>query len=230
MATITTEIEIFTTLINGKRGRGKTIHKKYELAPEMWDLVKEYAGIYNIGIKWDMPLAKLSREIRSVCRFRITNVNCSSVPLEHRISVLKRGFWKYLNKGKFLHKAGTKKEILNLLSNKFNVRKELWKPPSSLKKGDEVIYQKQVYRHYGHWTCGIIKTVNKNSVLIQPYKIGNRRENELGATCYVWDKTNIDNTKENDCIRGLLVYNRNDVVGNTEMENRFIEGDECSVY
>lgn len=145
---------------------------KYEFVPEIWDTIKEFAGIYDIGIKWEMPLAKFSRGIKSVCRFSITNVNNSNISLDRRISVLKRGFWSYLNKGK-LHKIGTKKDILELLEKEFNPpkeKRELWTPPDYLKVGDELLYEKRIHTWKVESRVGVIQKINKNSIVIRDYK------------------------------------------------------------
>ena len=110
---------------------------------DTWNIIKEFAGIYNFDINWKFKM--------SAHQFQITKfVNCFDTWTQVRYKkteeeIIRKMFWNDINKGQFISKykkkdtkaISCKKECLELFEEKFND----FKPPKDLLIGDIIQYQ-----------------------------------------------------------------------------------------
>ena len=160
----------FTTeeLINELKKRGCVLQvikpKTYELQEDCWNIVKEYAGIYDWTTKWcnmdKIGIDRLHTYYRNSFHFRFTNIHSNIPRLRKRIL----------------------KNIVQRFKTK-QVMHELWQmiePPIKSKKikdmswlndvkvGDEVFAK--VSKMPGEW-LGVITKINKNSATFRWYPL-----------------------------------------------------------
>lgn len=152
--------------------------EKYLFLDDIWNIIKDYAGIYSIKMDWDKKLPIINPIIH------IVNVFCLSteIPeywnwgdltdyrgsLQQRINIIKKTFWKKHRKISF-----PKSVFLYLQQNLFPDNK-LWRPPTNLKIGDEIIFRQEISKcgcsiTY-NWLCGIINKINMFNIDVDVYK------------------------------------------------------------
>ena len=148
--------------------------KKYWLPNELWEIVKEYAGIYHITTKWDkimnVGVDRLHDYYKTNFNRRITNIHYN--PKKCKKMILKSIIELGMNKDKY-----EKLAELFIRKNPEGGKIDLTK----YKVGEEVIYTK----HTGSWTsrkyAGIITKVNKTSITFKPYTISHSESDNPNA-------------------------------------------------
>ena len=160
--------------------------QKYELCDDVWGLVKEYAGIYNITTEWDKVMkvssSKLYEWYRKNTKRRISNISKSNAKEQKRI-ILKFFYEKQRNKKMM--------ENLYYLILPHTETKEVTKPVKEKKDftkyrvGQEVVYQIP----FCDFKCGIIRKVNKASINVDFY------EEKREERSYVFQKDKFSSNK-----------------------------------
>ena len=164
----------------------------YEFCDDIWNIIKDFAGIYNIQIEWDKIKLRneyhLLKEYINIYRYNITQKEFKKD--ESRVRKL---FWMSINNmNGFMfinktYKITTKKTILNDLSKYFAT----WTLPTDFNVGDEIQFPTDNRRY----RAGIIISIanDRKSYKIKEYTckhIGNRNDNYDFINIYDWDKTN----------------------------------------
>ena len=172
-----------------------TNNMKYEFLEEIWCIIKEYAGVYHIGTKWN-KLEKIGVETvhnhyKDEYRYRISNYKTDALGTKRII--FKKIFQKYKTKENMmkLYKLITDKYPNNKVSN------------FDCKVGDQICYISGW--GYGHHNLvGIVTKINKSTVSFRPYKIGKIVKEEdpepsgirgFEYTRYYFDKKNFKKVK-----------------------------------
>ena len=150
--------------------------KEYWLPEELFSIVKEYAGVYNITTKWNklmnVGVVKIHNFYRKNFGYRITNATRNSKNAKRMIlkSIIERG----MNEEKY-------KLLAKLVVSEYDF--------SKYKVGEEVKHYSNDLVNY----AGIITKVNKASITFKPYKtIWTDDEYE---TKFYYDKNNFHNPK-----------------------------------
>jgi len=137
-----------------KRVKIRLIKKKeYWLPEELFRIVKEYAGVYNITTKWNkimsVGVVKIHNFYRKNFGYRITNVKSNSKNAKRMIlkSIIERG----MNEEKY-------KLLAKLVVGEYDF--------SKYKVGEEITHKSNNLMNY----TGIITKVNKASITFKPYK------------------------------------------------------------
>jgi hypothetical protein len=145
-----------------KRGCKMTVvkPKTYELQDDCWDIVKEYAGIYNWTTKWNklhtISVGRLHSLYKTSLNRRFTNIHC----YDTRTRILKNIFQKYKSREIML-------ELREMIDPPIKIKKK--KDMSWLnecKVGDEV-YAK-ISKMNGEM-LGVITKINKSSASFRWY-------------------------------------------------------------
>ena len=133
---------------------------------DVWGIIKEYAGIYNITTEWHkviskVGLTKLHNWYKNHCGYRISNIDCKGAE-KGKLFLMKC----------FMSHPRTKNQYVEL--NKLIIAKRRF-----VKREDDVedfsIYKKgqEVSWFYGYdYKCGVIQKVNKNSLTVKFYVNG----------------------------------------------------------
>ena len=138
--------------------------KNYWFPEELWGIVKEYAGIYNITTRWDkiskVGVKPLLKYYQSNFNRSITNATSNPYKVKKMIlrSIIKIG----MNEEKY-------RELATLVEKK-KITKNT-KDFTKYKVGDEVVYTKYGGAMVSKKFCGVIKKVNKASIVFKPYQI-----------------------------------------------------------
>jgi hypothetical protein len=158
----------FTTeqLINELKKRGCVIQvikpKTYELQQDCWNIVKEYAGIYDWTTKWCMMdkigIDRLHTYYRTSFHFRFTNIHSNIPKLRRRI--LKNIVQRFKTK-----------EVMNdlrlMIEPPIKTKKKDMSWLNDVKVGDEVFAK--VPKIPGEW-LGVITKINKSSASFRWYR------------------------------------------------------------
>lgn len=134
---------------------------KYEVPAELWEIIKEYAGIYHIGTDWfkleKIGIITIHDHFKNEYRRRISNVNKDV--LDSKRIIFKSIFKKYKTKDNLikLYKLITDKYPMNQVSN------------FACKVGDQIRYIANDYK--SSTFVGVVTKINKSSVSFKPYKI-----------------------------------------------------------
>ena len=159
----------FTTeeLINELKKRGCVLQvikpKTYELQQDCWNIVKEYAGIYDWTTKWCMMdkigIDRLHTYYRTSFHFRFTNIHSNIPRLRKRI--LKNIVQRFKTK-QVMH------ELRQMIEPPIKSKKKDMSWLNDVKVGDEVFAQ--VSKMPGEW-LGVITKINKCSATFRWYPI-----------------------------------------------------------
>ena len=191
MATITYDT-ISKKILNKKsKHYGKTIQfktKRYEFIPDVWDNIMSYrkkpieAKLWKMGIK---PLASL---LKDYTRKGFTNMNCSSIPLEERKTLLIKSLMDYhLNKGNIVLEEKKKEEVKMVYSGYEN--------KGEIKVGDMINYNLSSGYAWCYDICGgVVVKIGKSKVTIQLYNqkliredLEGRMNQTIGYDVYSWE-------------------------------------------
>lgn len=164
------EMDLTMNWINCDRNPRYIIEKdkKYELPDELWNIVKEYAGIYNISTEWNkiekVGVNKLHTYYKDNFNKRITNIN-------HNASKSRKAILK------FMMQYGMNKEKYTNLNKLITTKRQVTKNETDFTKykvGDEVIYTHCYGAGCYNYYCGVITKVNKASITFKPYQDDNK--------------------------------------------------------
>lgn len=144
---------------------------------EIWNIIKEYAGIYSIKIDWNKKINLISPLSHVLNTFSLSTENpeywnwgdltsCRGSE-ENRINIIKKTFWKKHKKSSF------PKSVFFYLQQNLFPNNRLWRPPKNLKIGDEIIFKQEVSKcgcsiTY-NWLCGVIYKINKFNIDVEVY-------------------------------------------------------------
>ena len=198
MATIT--YDTISKKIKNKKCKqyGKTIQfktKRYEFIPDVWDNIMSYrkkpieAKLWKMGIK---PLASL---LKDYTRKGFTNMNCSSIPLEERKSLLIWNLMDYhLKEGNIVLEEKKKEEVKMVYTGYDN--------EGEIKDGDMINY------NLGSAWCndmcgGVVVKIGKSRVTIQLYNkkmikedLEAKMNQSYGYDIYSWEDKEPYNLRE----------------------------------
>jgi len=164
----------------------------YEFPDELWDIIKEYAGVYHIGTNW----SKLEKIGVDTIHFHyskeynkyITNYN--NYVKHVKKTIFNEIFKKYKNKENLI-------KLYKLITDKY--------PPDKVKKFDCKVGDQISYCCGYNKLVGVVTKINKSTVSFKPYKIGNIVEEEenigpsgirgIEYTRYYFDKKNFEKVK-----------------------------------
>jgi hypothetical protein len=127
---------------------------KYEVPAELWEIIKEYAGIYHIGTDWfkleKIGIITIHDHFKNEYRRRISNVNKDV--LDSKRIIFKSIFKKYKTKDNLI-------KLYELITDKYPKNKVL---DIKCKVGDQICY---------HQLVGVVTKINKTTISFKPYKI-----------------------------------------------------------
>tara|TARA_R110000803_G_scaffold144536_1_gene210371 strand:+ start:39 stop:713 length:675 start_codon:yes stop_codon:yes gene_type:complete len=190
-------------LIAELKKRGCTVDvikpKPFELLDDCWNIVKEFAGIYNLTTKWDklekLGVEKVHDVLKKYSRRRLTNYKKN--PLNAKQIIYKILF----TKNKSL-------ELMTELKEMIDPKKEKKDTDTSFldgfKVGDEVEYIPNGGMGWGVYSrLGKIVKINKSSVSWAEYEVSHS-ESDNPSACYeqtfenkkhYYDKSNLMKSK-----------------------------------
>ena len=172
MATIT--YKTLTKKIKNKKCKdyGKTMElkvlfpavKQYEFIPDVWDNIMSYRKKPIEAKLWKMGINPLQRLLKDYTRRGFTNMNCSSIPLEERKTLLIKNLMDYhLNKGNIVLEE-KKKEEVKMVYSKYANEGEI------IKVGDMINYNLTSGYAWCYDMCGgVVVKIGKSRVTIQLY-------------------------------------------------------------
>jgi hypothetical protein len=141
--------------------------QKYELCDDVWRLIKEYAGIYNITTEWDkvnkVSSAKLYEWYRTNTKYRISHLSKSNAKEQKRIIL--KFFYKKQRSEKMM------RNLYYLITPHLECDEITTKPIKEKKDftnyrvGQEIIYQIP----FCNYKCGVIRKINKASINVDFY-------------------------------------------------------------
>jgi hypothetical protein len=199
MATVT----IKTTPLLLKNGNVGAIleENEYEFCPEIWDLIKEFAGIYNFAINWKAKFSAHPTFFREFMDFNYTD-GSGVMPMSRvkgQECLVRRQFFNKVNKGQlkkgwFYDENG---KHANFIPNKKRVYEwldgawGLFKLSNEFNVGDEVTFPRRDYAGDRMYRAGKICYISKDrkfyrfaeykSVVIRNIPTNNRDEQlEMG--------------------------------------------------
>lgn len=180
----------YTKLTCKKSGKTlRIIHNTYEFCDDIWNEIKEFAGIYNYDIKWDKLIMKNNIHIFS----SYINFTSSVYNFKNGEEIVRKQFWNNMNKGEFKNKKYTKKYVIEQIYKKFGV----WKLSKDFQVGDEIWFFAGKHANDQTTRAGRIVSIAKDrkSYKIEEYSYGERtieiEEFGYAHTCsYEWNKTN----------------------------------------
>ena len=131
---------------------------------DVWGIIKEYAGIYNITTEWykvfsKVGLNKLHNWYKTHCGYRISNIDCKGAE-KGKLFLMKCFMSHPRTKNQYV-------ELNKLITAKRRVvkREDDTEDFSIYKIGQEVSW------FYGYdYKCGVIQKVNKNSLTVKFYE------------------------------------------------------------
>ena len=141
---------------------------QYEFPEELWRVIKEYAGVYDVKINWDVGLDRLTGAISNIFSYGWSNTK--KVAAERMKAHIKKWFWNGIrdNSWKGLEQeAFKKKEVLKLMAAELEPKeKKKIEVPQGLKAGQDII----TLNKYGEYIlCKVIR-LNKLTCVVQQYK------------------------------------------------------------
>tara|TARA_R110002153_G_scaffold271184_1_gene438266 strand:- start:45 stop:749 length:705 start_codon:yes stop_codon:yes gene_type:complete len=170
---------------------------EYWLPEELFSIVKEYAGVYNITTKWNKIMSvgvdRIHNFYKENFNRRITNAKTN--PNKVKKMILKHIIKMGMNEDKY-------KLLAELVDSKRKVTKNTT-DFTIYKVGEEVKY----FHVYGagcvRYYAGIITKVNKASITFKPYKISHKVSDNPNAgywqsiesVKHYYDKNNFDKPK-----------------------------------
>lgn len=181
-----------------KRVKIRLIKKKeYWLPEELFSIVKEYVGVYNITTKWNKIMSvgvdKIHNFYKHNFNRRITNAKSNPINAKRVIlkSIIKMG----MNEDKY-------KLLAELVDSKRKVTKNTT-DFTIYKVGEEVKYYHCYAASCCNYYAGIITKVNKASITFKPYKISHKVSDNPNAGYFqiyetikhYYDKNNFDKPK-----------------------------------
>ena len=196
MATIT--YKTLTKKIKNKKCKdyGKTIElkvipavKQYEFIPDVWDNIMSYRKKPIEAKLWKMGINPLQRLLKDYTRRGFTNMNCSSIPLEERKTLLIKNLMDYhLNKGNIVLEEKKKEEVKMVYSGYGN-KGEI------IKVGDMINYNLSSGYAWCYDICGgVVVKIGKSKVTIQLYNQKlihedneSRWNQTIGYDVYSWE-------------------------------------------
>lgn len=197
MATIT--YKTLTKKIKNKKCKdyGKTMElkvlfpavKQYEFIPDVWDNIMSYRKKPIEAKLWKMGINPLQRLLKDYTRRGFTNMNCSSIPLEERKTLLIKNLMDYhLNKGNIVLEEKKKEEVKMVYSGYGN-KGEI------IKVGDMINYNLSSGYAWCYDICGgVVVKIGKSKVSIQLYNQKLIREDNearmnqtIGYDIYSWE-------------------------------------------
>lgn len=193
------------TFTNGKKAILEEM--TYEFCPDLWGVIKEFAGIYNHNIEWDKILMKNQSHIlqKMIC---FTNPdNGKEMPACHfkkNEAHVRKQFWEKVNKGDFkqmphyYQEHGAKKFDKKLVLKRLNEIFGVWTLPKEFQVGDEIWFYRANYAGDQYIRAGEIISIAKDrkSYKLKEYSYGEQRYDEKYDNSYDthyiydWDKTN----------------------------------------
>ena len=134
---------------------------QYEFLEELWRVIKEYAGVYDVKINWDVGVARLTGAMGNI--FNIRWKNAKAVAANELKEAIKKWFWKGIRnnntwkgvKDEYNEKNKSKKGVLELMVAELSPKAKKEKP-----EGLEVGQDVYIYDHNHIFLCRIEK-VNK---------------------------------------------------------------------
>ena len=149
--------------------------KEYWLPEELWSIVKEYAGVYNITTKWNKIMSVGVDRIHNFYKknFNRKITNAKSNPNKVKKMILKSIINIGMNEDKY-------KSLAELVDSKRKVKQNTT-DFSRYNVGEEVTYYHVWAAGCVRYYAGIITKVNKASITFKPYKISHEVSDNPGA-------------------------------------------------
>lgn len=222
------------------------LKKEFLLLDDIWIVVKEFAGIYDIKTKWSRfdigPLNKLEKTLfsfKSKKEWGFGDMSWERGNIKERRCIMWKKFWYFHRKSPFT------KEVFESISETLEPKKRnIWKPPSHLNIGQEIIFRIEINRSYKvfrRWCCGIINKINNSSINVNVYDyitIENAYSMcyptpwcELGNETYIWDKTKVNyETTIKGFDVGRTIFTQEQVKNNVFLSRVFDSGINDNLY
>ena len=116
---------------------------QYEFPEELWRVIKEYAGVYDVKINWNVGVARLTGAMGNI--FNIRWKNAKAVAANEVKETIKKWFWKGIRnnntwkgvKDEYNEKNKSKKEVLELIGAELEPKAKKEKP-EGLEVGQDV--------------------------------------------------------------------------------------------
>ena len=171
-----------------------TNNMTYEFLEEIWGIIKEYAGVYHIGTKWNklekIGVETIHNHYKDEYRYRINNYK--TYALGTKRIIFKDIFQNYKTKENMM-------KLYKLITNKYpNNNDKVSK--FDCKVGDQICYISSGWGYRYNDLVGVVTKINKTTVSFKPYKIDRkvsknpdaRREQTFETIRYYFDKKNFE--------------------------------------
>jgi len=174
-----------------------TNNMTYEFPDELWGVIKDFAGVYHIGIKWDklekIGVETIHNHYKDEYRYRIKNYKTDALGTKRII--FKDIFQKYKTKENMI-------KLYKLITDKYPNKNDKVSN-FDCKVGDQICYVSSGWGYGYNDLVGVVTKINKTTVSFKPYKIDRkvsenpnaRREQTFETIRYYFDKKNFEKVK-----------------------------------
>ncbi len=174
-----------------------TNNMTYEFLEEIWGIIKEYAGVYHIGTKWNklekIGVETIHNHYKDEYRYRINNYK--TYALGTKRIIFKDIFQKYKTKENMM-------KLYKLITDKYPNKNDKVSN-FDCKVGDQICYVSSGWGYGYNDLVGVVTKINKTTVSFKPYKIDRkvsenpnaRREQTFETIRYYFDKKNFEKVK-----------------------------------